>query len=298
MQVKADVLALAAVLLWSTLAALVLLLKDVPPLLLTGSGLLIGSALSLPISRFRLISAWTIPTKTLALGIFGLFGYHMALFFALRNAPAAEANLINYLWPVAIVLLTPIFLRGFELRLNHVIAAALGFGGSAFAILSAPEAQSDLQSEDWGSRVAGFVAAFAAAMIWATYSVLTKRRPAFDTAAIGLFGLISGVLALVLHLLLERPYSWQQGDLLWLLLLGLGPLGLAFYLWDSAIKLGNPIRIGLMSFLTPLVSTVGVLLVQGRPPTASIGIAALLIVGAGAIGILPQTTNVRNGKSR
>lgn len=285
LRVKADALALGAVLLWASLASLALALADVPPLLLTGVGLLIGSLLALPLSEFRLVTAWRIPAKTLLLGIFGLFGYHLSLFFALRNAPAAEANLINYLWPVLIVLMTPVLLRGFELHPRHLLAAVLGFVGAAAAIFSAQEPESRSVATDLSNSGWGFLAAFAAALAWASYSVLTKRVPAFATAAVGLFGLISGMLALALHFILEEPYSWQQSDILWLVLLGLGPLGLAFYLWDAALKLGNPIRIGIISFLTPLLSTLAVLLVQGRQPTIQLAFAALLIVSAGLIGI-------------
>lgn len=285
---KAESRVVGAVLFWASLAPLVLQLSQVPPLLLTATGLLIGSSLALPFSRFHLLDSWRVLPGTILLGVFGLFGYHIALFFALQNAPAAEANLINYLWPAGIVVLTPLLLRGFKLSRRHLVAVPLGFAGAATAILGAHTAPSATSS--WANSALGYVAAFAAAVIWATYSVLTKRRPSFDTAAIGLFGLLSGSLALVMHLLLESPYSWQLQDLPWIFALGLGPLGLAFYLWDSAIKLGNPIRIGIISFLTPLLSTIGVLVVQGQQLTASIVVAALLIVSAGAIGAFPSAT--------
>jgi drug/metabolite transporter (DMT)-like permease len=94
---------------------------------------------------------------------------------------------------------------------------------------------------------------------------------------------------------LENPYSWQQQDFAWLALLGLGPLGIAFYLWDAALKLGNPIRIGIISFLTPLLSTLGVLLVQERPVTPAIAVAALLIIGSGAIGLAARPSKTTRG---
>lgn len=94
---KPDVLALCAIFLWAALAPLGVQLAHIPPFLLTGLGLLIGSLISLPLARFRL-SRWRVPLPTLLVGIYGLFGFHFLLFMALRHAPAVEANLINYLW--------------------------------------------------------------------------------------------------------------------------------------------------------------------------------------------------------
>ena len=96
--------ALGAIALWSTLATLGLALAHVPPFLLTGLSLLIGSLIALPLSRFDM-RQWRVPLRTLALGVYGLFGFHFLLFMALRNAPPVEANLVNYLWPLLMVVL-------------------------------------------------------------------------------------------------------------------------------------------------------------------------------------------------
>ena len=98
--------ALGAIALWSTLATLGLALAHVPPFLLTGLSLLIGSLIALPLSRFD-VRQWRVPVGTLALGVYGLFGFHFLLFMALRYAPPVEANLVNYLWPLLMVVLAP-----------------------------------------------------------------------------------------------------------------------------------------------------------------------------------------------
>src|SRR5215218_2810501 len=99
--------ALGAIALWSSLAALGVALRHVPPFLLTGLALVIGSMPAWPLVR-----QWRVPAPTLALGIYGLFGYHLLLFIALRLAPPVEANLVNYLWPLLIVVLAPVMLPG------------------------------------------------------------------------------------------------------------------------------------------------------------------------------------------
>src|SRR5688500_11680258 len=105
MQTRAFIQSLAAILLWSALAYLALKLSHVPPFLLVGSALAIGSLCSV-----HKISQWRVSYRTLLLGIYGIFGFHFCLFLALRYAPPVEANLINYLWPLLIVVLSPVFL--------------------------------------------------------------------------------------------------------------------------------------------------------------------------------------------
>ena len=277
---KADLLTLGAIFLWASLASLVTLLSDIPPLLLTGIGLIIGAAVSIPALRFG-IKPWKVPAKTLLLGVYGLFGYHLMLFLALQNAPAVEANLVNYLWPLLIVLLSPIFTKSLALNFRYVLAAISGFAGAVIAITYNGSGLESLSIE------VGYFFALAAAVIWATYSLATTKVPSFPTPAIGLFALVSGVLAIGAHFLFEPAASISTADWLLLLVLGVGPLGGAFYLWDAALKIGDPRRIGLLAFLTPLLSTALLLVVSGDSLSWQLLLATALVVGGALLG--PRT---------
>ena len=280
---RAQLFALGAIALWVSVASLGVLLKHLPPFLLTGLSLLIGALLALP-QVARDPNQWRVPLSTLALGIYGLFGYHFMLFVALRLAPAVEANLINYLWPLLMVVLAPALLKNMSLRPIHLGAALLGFCGAALAILGAANQVDELPRPESAGRAAGYLAALAAAFMWASYSLLTQRVAAFPTAAIGLFALVSGALSLLCHWALEAPASLSLRDGLLLTLMGLGPLGGAFYLWDKALKLGDARQIGILSYLTPLGSTAMLILVTGRQWSWSIALAALVIMLAALLG--------------
>jgi drug/metabolite transporter (DMT)-like permease len=238
---------------------------------------LAGSVIALPLSRFD-FRQWRVPPTTLAIGVYGLFGYHFLLFMALQNAPPVQANLVNYLWPLGIVVMAPLFLPGMSLTLRHVLAALLGFGGAALAILGGRPADPDASLWAWG-----YIPALMAAFIWASYSLLTKRVKPFPTSAIGTFALVSGVLALLCHVWLEPAVSLSGTDWALIALLGLGPLGGSFFLWDAALKRGDARQIGVLSFVTPLLSTLVLLTLRGETPSLSVGLAALMIVSAAVI---------------
>lgn len=273
---QANLYALGAIALWASLASLGVSLTHIPPFLLTGIALIIGSVPAWPFV-LRDPSQWRIPLRTLALGVYGLFAYHFLLFIALRHAPPVEANLVNYLWPLFIVVLSPVVLPGVALRLPHVLAALLGFGGAAIAIAGGRELS--------GALAWGYLPALAAAFIWATYSLMTKRVAAFPTTAIGLFGLVSGVLSLLCHVVLEPAVALQPRDWALLAVLGLGPLGASFFMWDKALKLGDARHIGILSYITPLASTALLIVVSGRSFSWSIALATVMIISAAVMGM-------------
>ncbi len=274
---KADLFTLGAIFLWASLASLATLLSNVPPFLLTGIGLVIGALVSLPSLRSG-ITPWKIPLKTLLIGVYGLFGYHFMLFLALQTAPAVEANLVNYLWPLLIVLLSPIFTKSLSLNFRYFLAAISGFAGAVLAITSGDS------GFGFSSIEVGYFFALAAAVIWATYSLATTKVPRFPTAAIGLLALVSGVLAIGAHFLFEPAATISTADWLLLLVLGIGPLGGAFYLWDAALKIGDPRRIGLLAFLTPLLSTILLVVVSGDSLSWQLLLATGLIIGGALLG--------------
>lgn len=267
---KAYALALSAIFVWSSLAFLGLRLAHIPPFLLVGLALVIGSGCSM-----HRISQWRVPLRVMALGIYGLFGYHLCLFLALRLAPPVEANLMNYLWPLFIVIFSPLILPGYSLRTHHLLAALLGMTGAALIVTGGSLVSFQI------NFLPGYLLGAAAAFLWATYSLLTKRVGGFPNAAIGGFCFVSGMLSLLVHVFLEEPYTPVLGDVPFLLALGLGPMGGAFFLWDGALRLGDPRIIGALAYLTPLLSTL-LLILSGRGQFSLVSGGAMVCILGGA----------------
>src|SRR5262249_56050432 len=122
-------------------------------------GALVGSLTW--IGRPEALAALRQPPIAWIVGVGGLFGYHALYFLALRFAPPAEAGLLNYLWPLLIVLFSSL-LPGEHLARHHIIGALLGLAGTVL-----------LFAGNTGSfapgQVPGLIAAFVAAFVWASY---------------------------------------------------------------------------------------------------------------------------------
>ena len=274
----ANGLALGAIALWGTLAAMAVQVEAVPPFLLTGIALLVGASVGA-----RALLHRPPPPAALALGVYGLFGFHLFIFLALRLAPAVEANLVNYLWPLLIVVLAPLVVPGVGWSTRHALAALLGFAGAALLIGGGADPLV-------GGPALGYGFALGSALIWSTYSLATRRFAHFPTAYVAWFCLVSGSIALACHFAFEPRYGPTPREWLYLVALGLGPMGAAFYLWDRALKRGDPRVLGNLAYLTPLLST-ALLVAFGGGEMLPRGVVAMaLILGGALLGSRPPRT--------
>lgn len=273
---RATLVGFAAILMWSALSTLVAISGAVPPFLLNALTFgLSGAAATVVLAASGRLSVLRQPPKVWLLGVAGLFGYHALYFAALRWAPPVEASLVNYLWPLLIVVLSGL-LPGERLRIHHLIGAGLGLLG-AVAVVTKGRAL-DLDP----AHVAGYLCAAGAAFTWAGYSVLSRRVGSVPTATVAGFCLATGVLSGLCHVLFEETV-WPVGAVQWGAVVGLAifPLGFAFFAWDHGVKRGDIQVLGAASYLAPLLSTL-LLIVSGNGRfDPSIGLAAVAItVGA------------------
>ncbi|NPV20513.1 aromatic amino acid exporter YddG [Bradyrhizobium aeschynomenes] len=277
-QRTATLIGLTAILMWSLLALLTVATGAIPAFQLAAMTFAVGGVVGMltVLQRGNVLQVLQQPVTAWAVGVGGLFGYHALYFLALRFAPPAEAGLLNYLWPLLIVLFSA-FLPGERLAIHHVIGAALGLVGTALLLVGNGASFA-------ASQLPGLVAAFVAAFVWAIYSVLSRRLKAVPTDAVAGFCLATSGLAALVHLAVERTV-WPDNAMQWLAVtgLGLGPVGAAFYAWDIGMKRGDIRVLGAASYATPLLSTAFLIVAGYAQPSAAIAVAALLIAGGGLV---------------
>ena len=274
----ATAIGFGAVLLWASLATLTAASGTMPPFQLLAVTFAIGglAGAALWTVRPNAIRALRQPWPVWLLGVGGLFGYHAAYFIALRHAPVVEAGLINYLWPLLIVLFSAL-LPGEKLKWQHLAGCALALAGAVLVVTRGRGLSLD------PVYLPGYLAALFAAVAWGAYSVLSRRFAHVSSDAITGFCLATAALATVIHLLIE-PTIWPVGLGEWAAIigLGLGPVGLAFYVWDIGVKHGDIQVLGAASYATPLLST-GLLILTGFAAYTPLLLVASLLITAGAV---------------
>ena len=273
----ATALGTGAILLWATLASLTVLRGRLPPFQTTAIAFAIGGVRDRAGGRWRAAGpALMRPTPaSLALGIYGLFGYHALYFAALKLAPPAEAHLLSSLWALFTVLFSGL-LPGHRLRINHVLGALLGLAAAALLVWSTSSART---SGATSSRL-GFAFALGCALVWSSYSVASRLLADVPSESLAVSCLATAVLAFVCSVLFEtmdgagrarRPGS-PCGP-------RPGPVGAAFLLWDIGMKQGDTSAARRAVLRLALIST-GLLVVLGLAEPPGAGVACLMMVAA------------------
>jgi drug/metabolite transporter (DMT)-like permease len=265
-----------AVLLWALLALFTAGSEPVPPFLLNAMTFTIASIIGViwVLARGRVSVLRPVPWTIYAFGTAGLFGYHALYYSALRLAPPAEAGLIAYLWPLLIVLFSGL-LPGERLRTGHIVGALVSFGGAALIV-----SRGGLSLES--AATPGLILAAFCALTWSSYSVLSRRMDDTPTEVVTVYCIATAILSVPAHLAFETT-AWPDSNIAWVsvLALGLGPVGLAFFVWDIGVKRGDIQLLGVASYAAPLLSTL-VLIAAGIAQVSWQLLVAAVLISFGA----------------
>jgi drug/metabolite transporter (DMT)-like permease len=237
-------------------------------------------ALLQAVRRRPLAALVRLPARVVAAGFFGVALYTVMFAVALvlaEEADIGQVNLLNYLWPIWIVLLSQALLG--ERRSGSVAAGALlGFAGVVLArgvdgILHPPH--------DWRPHLLSLAGGF----LWALYCVLLRRWRIPEEQ--GGTALHFSVCSLLAALLATWRGEWGRladagpEALFWVVFGGVGPVGLGYHWWEIGMKRGNARFLGLLAYFIPVGSS----LVLGALYSAALGPGLLpgaLLIGLGA----------------
>ncbi|PKI80248.1 EamA family transporter [Malaciobacter halophilus] len=273
-QTKGNLLGLLTILSWSCLALFTVYSGKIPPFELLTISFCVASLIGLIMLKKQkrvFKELFKIPLQAYFIGVIGLFGYHFFYFLAIKNAPAVEANLINYLWPLLIVIFSS-FLPNERLKWFHILGTLLALSGAFLLVLKDGSLQFDMK------YILGYSFALIAALLWSSYSVISKTLTHIPTFAVTGFCIVTAFFSAIAHLIFEQIYIPTFFEFFAAIMLGLGPVGGAFYLWDFALKNADIKLLGSLAYLAPLLSTLILVLVGISKMTITITIACILIV--------------------
>ncbi len=268
---RANLNGLLAILFWSSTALLFTFCDTFPPFMLAALTSLTGFFVFFVkwlLFREDIRAHFAIPWWVIVFCVVGIGGYRALYFFSLGTVPVVEASLINYLWPVLVVVFSS-FLKDSGFRPHHLVGALAGFSGVVI-LLSRPD-------QLFGDVAFGHILALFAAVIWAGYSVLTRFVPSYTGNTVPVSFLFSGLILFAISLSTERFDYVDWGQAPFVLLMGV-VASLGYFLWDSAMKKGHIQILGVASYFTPLISTFLLIAFAKAMATAGILFATMLIV--------------------
>lgn len=282
---KNYIYAIVTVLIWSTMATTVkMMLADIPNL----EALSISSYLA-----FIFLLLMNIKTGIIkemknysgkeygimsGLGFLGLFLYSALYYYGLGELSSQEACILNYLWPIMLVVFSCIILKE-KMTLMKGVAMVCSFVG----IIILSTGTRDVSS---GNTTMGIVSCILAAACYGLFSVLNKKADLNQNISMMIIWLVVGICAMALGLVTEEWVMLSGKEWLSLLWLGVVVDAVAYLLWALALKGSeNTAKIANLAYLTPFLSLIVSAVVLGEKITIRAGLALVFIIG----GILMQS---------
>ena len=251
---KQIVYAVLTVFLWATMAPAVKLMQDSVP---TTEVLFLAGVFSVVFLLGRLIANGKVKEYrtfgaqnykvVLGLGFLGFFVYEFLYYFGIAQLTASTACILNYLWPVMLVLFSCLILKE-PFTTRKVLAMVASFLG--VVVLSAGG------NDQYGAHpVLGIVGCIVAAVSYGLFSVLNKREDLDQDLCMPIYWGVTMVSGLIAGFV---EGGWTMPDLkTWLILAWLGVMANAvgYLIWAIALNDSkNSARIANFAFLVPVLS--------------------------------------------
>jgi len=257
-QNKAYLLALLAVLFWSTMSSafkLTLQYIEFDRLLLWSS--LFGAIVLLIINqigktpfRFKNLSGKDYLSSAI-MGFFNPFLYYLVLFKAYELLEAQIAGTLNYTWPLTLVIMSAIFLKQ-KIRLLSYVAILISFIG--IVIISTKGSLTSFND----SNITGVILAVVSSVFWASYWIMNIKDKREETGKIMLNMLFGFAFILIYLLITSRSIALPKGyALLGTVYIGLFEMSITFVIWLLALKNSmNTAKVSNLIFLSPFFALI------------------------------------------
>jgi drug/metabolite transporter (DMT)-like permease len=266
----------AAIPLWATWPTLAALASPMPVFQLLAIAFTIGTVTLYGMERRSAatesvrpsLSSRVVPAVACS---FGLLGADAFFVLATASIPAAQANLISYLWPMMVVGLGAIA-GFFPFRARHASGLIIGFCGAGVVI----------GGNGMTFSAAGIGLAGLSGLSWALFCLFRLYQGGKAQSALVAGCGLSAALSLILHLILEPTIVPSALPLLSAFAVGVA-LALGNLLWDQGLRRGDSRLLAVMAYATPLVGALILIIADLATPTWNLLFGGLLIVGAGLV---------------
>lgn len=265
-QTKSILLALLAVLFWSTAGtAMKLSLQHISFELLLFYSVLTANIIlfTTQLSRKKIRAIFHVPIKDMLLsallGFLNPFMYYLILLKAYDILPAQIAVALNYTWPIILVLLSIPLLKQ-RISWKSIMALLISFIG--IAIISTKGELFYMKVE----HPFGVGLAFFSAFVWATYWLLNmkdKRPPIPKLTLNFLFGLCY----ISAYLLIQNKITLPTiPGIIGSVYIGIFELAITYILWLKALSLSKNIaKVSHLIYLSPFISLLLIQLLVKEP---------------------------------
>lgn len=274
------------VLIWSTMAAMVkILLGDMPNLQMLAISSVFAFAflliLNLANGSIKVMKQYKAKDYiTMAgLGFLGLFLYSALYYYGISQLTSQQACILNYLWPIMLVIFSCIILRE-KLTVMKGVAMVCSFVGIIILTMGMDGSQSS------GNMAAGVASCIIAAACYGLFSVLNKKADYNQNIAMMIIWLTTAVCSFVMGICTEQWVPIVGVQWLGLLWLGVVVDAIAYLLWALALNdAKNTATIANMAYLTPFLSLIVSAVVVKEKVDFTAVVALVFIIG----GILLQS---------
>ncbi len=209
-------------------------------------------------------------------GMLGVYGNDALYVLAFKHAPVAQADLINYLWPITVILLATLLPKE-KLTLKHLLSGVLGFLG-VYWLITKGQGLQNFSSKYY----LGYMFAFADALVWSVYTLVARYYCETPAEMIGMYCGFGMIFSLVTHFSLETTVAPSYTQLGIMLLMGLTTQGLAYFFWDFGVKKGDFKLLTILSYGNPILS-VFLLVLFGLTTPSWVLFGACFLVGFGGM---------------
>jgi drug/metabolite transporter (DMT)-like permease len=220
----------------------------------------------------------TRPKYLLIVGVLGIVGNDIFYVLSFKYAPAVQADLIVYLWPILVLILSSVLLNE-EVRFNHIFACLIAFSG-VYLLLASGENTNIFDQQYFF----GYFCAFMSAFLWSIYVIISRKYLKSTPELFAVYCGVGSIFSISMHFCYEItiiPSFWQG---LVLAIMGVTTHSLAYYAWDFAIKKGHFKLLSILPYGNPILSVVALAIFGFAELTETVLVSTLMVFIAGIIG--------------